>query len=96
MNRKRYYRITEVAQSCQVSEGVILQFIERQWLIPVNLENLELDEEDLARARLIQELQNSLGVNDESVPIILHLIDQIHCIHLHLNGITGPTPLNND
>src|SRR4051794_30371824 len=85
MSQKQYYRITEVAQSCQVSEGVILQFIEREWLKLANSESLEFDEEDFARARLIQELIKDLGVNDESVPIILHLLDQLHFLHLHLS-----------
>jgi chaperone modulatory protein CbpM len=33
---------------------------------------------DVARARLIQELKNGFGVNDEGVDIILHLLDQLH------------------
>lgn len=84
MGKKNYYRITEVAQSCELSEGVILKFIEREWLKPVSLQSLELDEEDLARARLIKELQFEFGVNDESIPIILHLIDQLHYLHFHV------------
>jgi chaperone modulatory protein CbpM len=33
---------------------------------------------DLARSRLIQDLTQDFGVNDEGVPIILSLIDQLH------------------
>ena len=80
MIKKRHYQITEIAQSCQLSETIILQFIEKKWLIPADLEALELDDEDLARAKLIRELQRDLGVNDESIPIILHLLDQIHVL----------------
>ena len=32
---------------------------------------------DLARARLIRDLQ-VLGVNDDSIPIVLGLVDQVH------------------
>lgn len=32
---------------------------------------------DLARAHLIRDLQG-LGVNDEGIPIVLHLVDQLH------------------
>lgn len=50
---------------------------------PTDPINLLLDEEDLARIMLIKELQENLGVNDEGVPIILYLVDQLH--HLRLN-----------
>lgn len=49
---------------------------------PRTLQQPLLDEEDIARARLIWELQKEFGVNDEAVPIILHLIDQLNRIHL--------------
>lgn len=54
---------------------LILTYIERCWIAP---DSSELDHEDQARIHLIQELQNVFGVNDEAVPIILHLIDQLH------------------
>jgi len=38
----------------------------------------ELSEVDRARAQLIHDLKHNLGVNDEGVPIILDLIDQLH------------------
>ena len=37
-----------------------------------------LSEIDIARARLIHDLKNNIGVNDEAVPLILDLIDQLH------------------
>lgn len=65
-------------------EAVIISFIEREWLVPeaAPLDESEwaLDDEDLARARLIIELREELGVNDESIPIILHLLDQLHAL----------------
>ena len=33
---------------------------------------------DLARARLIHDLKHNMGVNDEGLDVILHLIDQMH------------------
>ena len=33
---------------------------------------------DLARTRLIQDLTRDFGVNDEGIPIILDLVDQLH------------------
>ena len=37
-----------------------------------------LDLEDLTRIHLIAELKHDFEVNDESIPIILHLIDQLN------------------
>jgi chaperone modulatory protein CbpM len=58
----------------------IQTYIEHEWIIPAGSSSNSLDAEDLARIRLIEELQESFGVNDESIPIILHLIDQLHCL----------------
>ncbi len=33
---------------------------------------------DVARLRLIQELRTDMGVNDEAMPVILSLVDQVH------------------
>ncbi|MET0744841.1 MAG: hypothetical protein ABWY78_15830 [Microvirga sp.] len=38
----------------------------------------------LARAQMIMELQRDLGVNEESVPIILDLVDQIYGLRRRL------------
>ena len=38
----------------------------------------EFSDIDLARARLIADLRGDLGVNDEAIPVVLDLIDQIH------------------
>ena len=35
-------------------------------------------ETDLARANLIRDLKHNMGVNDEGLDVILHLIDQMH------------------
>lgn len=58
-------------------EGEALEaWIEEGWLAPLAAD--QFSDIDLARARLICDLQRSLGVNDEAVPIILHLLDQVH------------------
>jgi len=58
-------------------EGEALEaWLEEGWLAPLEADHFS--DVDLARARLICDLQRSLGVNDEAVPIILHLLDQMH------------------
>ena len=77
-------KLLEVAQLFNINQEVIIQFINEEWIEPLDLSNLILDEDDLARIQLILELQEQLGVNNESVPIILHLIDQLNHLHLAL------------
>jgi chaperone modulatory protein CbpM len=54
-------------------------WIEEEWLIPTRTESdLAFSEADLARAKLIRDLTEDLGVNAEGVGIVLHLLDQVH------------------
>ena len=43
-------------------------------------DNVLLDREDVTRMLLVNDLKTNFGVNDEAIPIILHLIDQIHSL----------------
>jgi chaperone modulatory protein CbpM len=49
------------------------------WLIPPQTEpELAFSDVDLARAQLIRDLRDDLGVNDEGISVVLHLLDQVH------------------
>ena len=54
-------------------------WIEQQWLIPEETtDGVAFSDVDLARAHFIRDLKGDLGVNDEGVDVILHLVDQLH------------------
>jgi chaperone modulatory protein CbpM len=54
-------------------------WIEQQWLIPEEtVDGVAFSDVDLARAHFIRDLKGDLGVNDEGVDVILHLVDQLH------------------
>lgn len=54
-------------------------WIEEQWLVPIGAgEEVAFSKADLARAQLILDLLEELGVNSEGVGVILHLVDQVH------------------
>jgi len=54
-------------------------WLEQRWLIPQKTSaGIQFSDIDVARARLIQELKNDLGANDEGIDVILHLMDQLH------------------
>ncbi len=84
---KRIFKLNEAAQECGFSDQILIEFIEHHWIEPSDLEHRAIDEEDLARAKLIHELQTDLGVNDESVPIILHLLDQLNHLHSAMRNL---------
>jgi chaperone modulatory protein CbpM len=57
------------------------------WLVPLEADTaLLLSDVDLARARLIRDLRDGMGVNDEGIGIILDLIDQVHGLRSILQG----------
>lgn len=70
----------EVSEYCGLSTTTIVHFIEEEWVTPIDSERQMLDEEDVSRILLIHDLQEKFGVNEEGIPLILHLIDQINFI----------------
>ena len=92
MSRKKKYELTEIEETLGIQRTFIVQCIQYEWIKPIQLENQAfqqqphlaplppLDDEDLARLRLIHELITDFGVNQEAVPIILHLIDQLYTV----------------
>ena len=89
MRRKQCLALKEVAEKVGLKPEAIIRFIALEWVVPaeryLDCQEQLLDEEDLARTKLIRELQETLGVNDEAVPIILNLIDQLNRTHLEIN-----------
>lgn len=54
-------------------------WIEEEWLMPLESGSTrQFSDADLARALLIHDLKVDLGVNDEGIAVILHLLDQLH------------------
>lgn len=73
-----HWILVEAADQCGLQPETIQRFVSLAWISPLDPEELRFDAEDIARARLIHELQRDFGVNDEAVPVILHLLDQLH------------------
>jgi chaperone modulatory protein CbpM len=44
---------------------------------------------DLARAQLIRDLRDDLGVNDEGISVILHLLDQVHGLRRSMHRLVN-------
>jgi chaperone modulatory protein CbpM len=71
----------EFLERSRLDRGTLAIWIEEEWLIPGGTAHeLAFTEMDLARANLIHDLKDKMGVNDEGLGVILHLLDQMHAL----------------
>lgn len=71
----------EFLERTQLDRATLSIWIEEEWLIPDRTAHqLAFTDMDLARANLIHDLKDKMGVNDEGLGVILHLIDQMHAL----------------
>ncbi len=69
----------EFLERTRLDQGTLEIWIEEEWLVPAHAaRELAFTEMDLARANLIRDLKEKMGVNDEGLGVILHLLDQMH------------------
>jgi chaperone modulatory protein CbpM len=68
----------EFVLQTRIEASVLGEWVQAGWLAPQRTGNAEeFSEVDLARAHLVRDLQQ-LGVNNEGIPVILDLVDQLH------------------
>lgn len=69
----------EFLSRTRLDQHTLDMWIEEEWLVPEKADvELAFSEEDIARAQLISDLITDMGVNNEGVGVILHLLDQMH------------------
>lgn len=75
----------------RIERTVCTAWIERQWLSPLQPEGgvREFREVDVARGRLILDLERTMGVNEEGIDLIVHLIDQFYGLRLTLSELVA-------
>jgi chaperone modulatory protein CbpM len=78
----------EFLMRAQVEDGVLEAWVSEGWIAARAAEE-GFSELDLARARLIAELRERLGVNDAGVGVALDLLDQVHGLRIVLRQITA-------
>ena len=71
----------EFLERTQLDRATLSIWIEEEWLIPDRTAHqLAFTDMDLARANLIHDLKDKMGVNAEGLGVILHLLDQMHAL----------------
>ena len=88
------WTMQQVVAEMEVSRGEVTQWIAQGWVLPVEEDGEPLfDEIDRARSQLIVELRRDLEVNDEAIPVVLRLLDQVYGLRRTLDelreGIMG-------
>jgi chaperone modulatory protein CbpM len=62
-----------------LDKGRLMAWIDEGWVRPDHKGGqLVFEEIDVARCRLIIELEQELEVNEAAMPVVLHLLDQLH------------------
>ena len=80
--------IHEFVIRARVEQQSVETWIAAGWLVPPQTEPEPMfSDVDLARAQLIRDLREDLGVNDEGVSVILHLLDQMHGLRGSMQGL---------
>ncbi len=71
----------EFLERARLDRRTLTVWIEEEWLIPARAaDELAFTDMDLARANLIHDLKDRMGVNDEGLGVVLHLLDQMHAL----------------
>jgi chaperone modulatory protein CbpM len=58
--------------------------VRQGWIRPAAKTEQAFSEADMARAALIRDLEDKLGFDEDQVPVLLNLIDQIHGLRAEL------------
>jgi len=95
-------RVEEFLVRARVERGSLEAWVAAGWVVPPQTEpELMFADVDLARVRLIRDLREDFGVNDEGVSVVLHLVDQMHGLRrsmralleeMHIHGTAGGDP----
>jgi chaperone modulatory protein CbpM len=66
-------------ERARLDRATLEVWVRESWICPdCTAPERAYTEMDLARANFIHDLKHNMGVNDEGLDVILHLIDQMH------------------
>lgn len=64
------------------------RWIEARWVLPERTEqDYFFHEVDVARCRLIIELRQEMLIDDEAMPLVLNLLDQIYALRSEIRAV---------
>lgn len=80
--------LREVVARTEIAEAEIVAWVEQEWVLPERSGQTWLfDDADVARVSLIHDLRHDMAINDEAVPLVLRLLDQVYSLREALGEI---------
>jgi len=77
-----------VALFSDLGEPDLIAWIERGWVRPEQAgADLVFHDIDVARVRLIHDLRTAMRIEDETIPMILSLLDQVYDLRAGLRAV---------
>ena len=72
----------------------LARWIENRWILPERQggdgdERWAFHEVDIARVELILEIRREFAVDDEALPLVLSLLDQVYSLRRQMRRLTG-------
>ncbi len=66
------------------------RWIGERWVLPETSGGTYVFHEvDVARVRLIVEMKRDLAIDEEAMPVVLRLLDQVYALRRRLQAVTG-------
>jgi chaperone modulatory protein CbpM len=80
--------IQMVAAEFGVAVEQLTIWVDRRWLRPSGRgQDLAFDDADLARLRMIVDFRRDLAIDDETMPVVLDLLDRLHATRTRLRSV---------
>jgi chaperone modulatory protein CbpM len=77
-----------VALFPDLRESELLSWVERGWVRPEGTEpDLVFQDIDVARVRLIRDFRHTMAVSEETMPLVLSLLDQVYTLRGQMRAI---------
>jgi chaperone modulatory protein CbpM len=75
----------------RVDRVELIQWIEAGWVMPERAlpEEPRFSDLDVARVCLICDLRHDLAVEEETIPLVLSLLDQVYALRRQMNALTA-------
>ena len=81
-------KFDEILVTLEIGASELSAWIDQHWVLAVEEGgDFFFDEADVARVRLIAELRNDLGVNEDAIPVVLRLLDQVYSLRRALSDL---------
>jgi len=71
-----------------LERGELVRWVENQWVLPErHADTWVFHEVDIARVELILEIRRDFAVDDEGMPLVLGLLDQIYSLRRQMRRL---------